>query len=134
MGTYQNLAAVTENTSYKAIVQKLSNNEARLRLLHAAVGICTESGEIMEIVKKAAFYDAVPNRLHLIEELGDLMWYVALAANTLGLSFEDIQAANIRKLRARYGEAFSNAAANNRNLAAELEALIGKDHGEKQRR
>jgi len=75
------------------------------RLTTAGVGLAAESGEFLEIVKKMVFQgkpwnDA--NREHLIIELGDIMWYVAQATQSLGVSFEDVIARNVKKLEKRY--------------------------------
>ena len=75
------------------------------RLTTAGVGLAAESGEFLEIVKKMDFQgkpwnDA--NREHLIIELGDIMWYIAQATQSLGVSFEDVIATNVKKLEKRY--------------------------------
>ena len=75
------------------------------RLVTAGVGLNAEAGEFLEIVKKMVFQgkpwnDA--NREHLIIELGDIMWYVAQATQSLGVSFEDVIARNVKKLEKRY--------------------------------
>ena len=75
------------------------------RLTTAGVGLAAESGEFLEIVKKMVFQgkpwnDA--NREHLIIELGDIMWYIAQATQSLGVSFEDVIATNVKKLEKRY--------------------------------
>ena len=75
------------------------------RLTTAGVGLAAESGEFLEIVKKMVFQgkpwnDA--NREHLIIELGDIMWYIAHATQSLGVSFEDVIATNVKKLEKRY--------------------------------
>jgi NTP pyrophosphatase (non-canonical NTP hydrolase) len=77
------------------------------RLLTAAIGISAEGGEFAEIVKKITFqgkpYNEA-NREHMIVELGDVMWYVAQACISLGVSFEQIVQRNFEKLTARYPE------------------------------
>ena len=75
------------------------------RLTTAGVGLAAESGEFLEIVKKMVFQgkpwnDA--NREHLIIELGDIMWYIAQATQSLGVSFEVVIATNVKKLEKRY--------------------------------
>ena len=75
------------------------------RLTTAGVGLAAESGEFLEIVKKMVFQgkpwnDA--NREHLIIELGDIMLYIAQATQSLGVSFEDVIATNVKKLEKRY--------------------------------
>ena len=75
------------------------------RLTTAAVGISAEGGEFMEIVKKMVFQGKpwnVDNREHLIIELGDVLWYVAQACMALEVSFDDVVATNVEKLKKRY--------------------------------
>ena len=75
------------------------------RLLTAGVGINAEGGEFLEIIKKMVFQGKPwneDNREHLIIELGDIMWYVAQATQSLGISMEEVLDTNIRKLSKRY--------------------------------
>ena len=75
------------------------------RLLTAAVGISAEGGEFIEIVKKMVFQGKPwndDNREHLIIELGDVLWYVAQACMALEVSFDDVVAGNVEKLKKRY--------------------------------
>ena len=75
------------------------------RLTTAAVGISAEGGEFMEIVKKMVFQGKpwnADNREHLIIELGDVLWYVAQACMALDVSFDDVVARNVEKLKKRY--------------------------------
>ena len=81
------------------------------RLDTAASGLCSESGEFMEIVKKLKFqgkpYDKATKE-HLEKELGDIMWYIAQAALALGLRLDEVIYTNTLKLAARYpGEMFN---------------------------
>ena len=75
------------------------------RLATAAVGLSAESGEFLEIVKKMVFQGKPwdeHNREHLIIELGDFLWYVAQACMALEVSFDDVVAGNVEKLKKRY--------------------------------
>ena len=77
------------------------------RLLTAAIGVGAEGGEFAEIVKKITFqgkpYDDA-SREHMIVELGDVMWYIAQACLSLGVSIDDLVIRNLQKLQARYPE------------------------------
>jgi len=77
------------------------------RLLTAGVGINAEGGEFLEIIKKMVFQGKPwndDNREHLIIELGDVMWYVAQATKSLGVTMEEVLDRNITKLSKRYPE------------------------------
>lgn len=75
------------------------------RLLTGAVGINSEGGEIMEIVKKLIFQgkkwddDTI---YHIKRELGDVMWYVMQCLLALDVSLDEIIAMNVEKLEKRY--------------------------------
>jgi NTP pyrophosphatase (non-canonical NTP hydrolase) len=97
-----------------------------VRLLHAMIGMVTEAGEIQDQMKKAIFYGKQVDKVNLVEELGDVMWYVAIAADTLGVSLEEIMERNNAKLEARYGKVFTETAALNRDLDKEREILEKK--------
>ena len=75
------------------------------RLLTGAVGINSEGGEIMEIVKKLLFQGKSWNdetTYHLKRELGDVLWYVTQCLIALDVSLDEIIAMNVEKLEARY--------------------------------
>jgi NTP pyrophosphatase (non-canonical NTP hydrolase) len=75
------------------------------RLLTASVGLCAESGEFTEIVKKMVFQGKPPseeNFYHMKRELGDIMWYFMQACLALDVSPEEIIVMNVEKLKARY--------------------------------
>lgn len=83
-----------------------------LTMLHSAVGISGEAGEILDQVKKVWAYGKPLDCKNLVEELGDIRFYYQAMLNMLGLEDGDIIAANMIKLRKRYpGGEFSNAAA-----------------------
>ena len=75
------------------------------RLLTGAVGINSEGGEIMEIVKKLIFQGKKwddETIYHLKRELGDVMWYVVQCLIALECSMDEIVGMNVDKLKARY--------------------------------
>jgi len=75
------------------------------RLLTAGVGLNAESGEFLEIVKKMIFQGkpwSEDNREHLVIELGDVIWYAANACMALEVSFDEVVALNVNKLKKRY--------------------------------
>ena len=75
------------------------------RLLTAGVGLNAEAGEFLEIVKKMIFQGkpwSEDNREHLVIELGDVIWYAANACMALEVSFDEVVALNVKKLKKRY--------------------------------
>jgi NTP pyrophosphatase (non-canonical NTP hydrolase) len=93
------------------------------RLLHAAIGLGTESGEMLDAIKKHLFYGKPLDKVNLIEEMGDLCWYMAIAMDALGTNFHEVQKANIEKLKARFPDRFTEEQASNRNLELERHIL-----------
>ncbi len=75
-------------------------------LINSVMGLCGESGEAIDIVKKWYAHGHELDREHLKKELGDIAWYIAEAATALDIKLEDVLEANIDKLRKRYPEGF----------------------------
>ena len=87
------------------IVSLDEKNASIERLLTGAVGINSEGGEIMEIVKKLIFQGKKWDKetiFHLKRELGDVMWYVVQCLIALDTSMDEIVGMNVDKLKARY--------------------------------
>ena len=79
------------------------------RLLTAALGLGSETGEFVEIVKKTYLQGKPPsedNIFHMKRELGDIMWYWVTACASLNLDPYEVISENQEKLAARYGEKF----------------------------
>ena len=79
------------------------------RLLTAALGLGSETGEFVEIVKKMFLQGKPPsdeNIFHMKRELGDIMWYWITACAALDLDPFEVISENQKKLEARYGEQF----------------------------
>ena len=94
---YQKLAMTTLNPA-------LSQKDV---LINGVMGLCGESGEVIDLVKKHLHQGHALDREKLIKELGDVCWYIAEIATALDVPLEDVLAQNIDKLRARYPEGFS---------------------------
>lgn len=119
---YIKSAISTESRDFDSIKNRMSE-VSNQRLLHAGIGLASEAGEVLDALKKHVFYGAELDRVNLSEEVGDIFWHCALIADELGVSFSDIMETNIAKLKLRYGDKFTEEAANNRDLEAEREVL-----------
>ena len=82
--------------------------DARDRLLDAAAGMAEEAGETLGLIRKHLFQDRPLDRERLTKELGDVLWCLAVTADSAGITLDEIAAANVAKLEARYPEGFSN--------------------------
>ena len=78
------------------------------------MGLCGESGECMEILKKHRHQGHRLDRDRLIEELGDVLWYCAETASGLGIDLEKAAMDNVTKLMNRYPDGFESERSINR--------------------
>jgi len=88
-------------------------------LRNAAYGLNGEAGEVIDLLKKHEFQGHELDREKIIDELGDVQWYIALAATSLGVTLEEIQQRNIAKLIKRYPDGFDKSRSINRTPTAE---------------
>jgi NTP pyrophosphatase (non-canonical NTP hydrolase) len=95
-------------------------------LLHGAIGVATESGEILDAIKKHLYYGKPLDIPNLREEIGDVMWYLALLCRATDTDLSVVATVNIEKLRVRFPHSFDPDRAINRNLSNERSVLEGK--------
>ena len=79
-------------------------------LINSVMGLCGESGEAIDIVKKWLMQGHELDREHLIKELGDVAWYLAEAATALDVPLETVLQGNLDKLRQRFPNGFDTEA------------------------
>lgn len=115
----------TENTDYQSMSNRLQDKEL-VRLLHAGVGVSTEANEFLDTLKKTIFYGKELDKINLREELSDMLYYITMALDELGFTMEEVMAKNMEKLKARYGDKFTEQAALNRDLNKERSILEDK--------
>ena len=70
------------------------------------MGLNGEAGEAMDILKKFLFQGHKLDREHVALELGDICWYLALAADAIGYDLESILNLNLEKIKKRYPDGF----------------------------
>lgn len=75
-------------------------------LTNACLGLTGEAGECADLLKKYLFQGHELDKNKLLNEIGDVMWYCALACTALDCTLEDAAWANIKKLEARYPHGF----------------------------
>ena len=83
-------------------------------LLNGVMGLCGEAGEVIDLLKKARFQGHEFNLTDFLAELGDVAWYLAVAAWAADMPLSDVFEANIVKLKKRYPEKFDKARSINR--------------------
>lgn len=95
---YQKLALTTLN-------KELDHDKV---LLSGVMGLCGEAGEAIDLVKKHIAQGHDLDKEHLINELGDVAWYIAITSYALGVSMDEVLTKNIEKLKKRYPEGFDS--------------------------
>ena len=97
-----------ELNEYQALAQRTSNRALAENghLFNGVLGLAGEAGECADLVKKHCFQDERPIHDALIDELGDVLWYVAETAGALGVSLDEVAVRNVEKLKKRYPTGF----------------------------
>jgi NTP pyrophosphatase (non-canonical NTP hydrolase) len=93
---YQRTALRTVNSSL----------DERDRLLDASAGLAEEAAEVLGLIRKRAFQGKDVDQSRLTEELGDVLWCLAITAHTLGVSLSAVAATNQEKLMRRHPDGF----------------------------
>ncbi len=76
-------------------------------LINGVMGLCGESGEVIDIVKKHLAQGHTLDKEHIAKELGDVAWYIAEIATVIGYDLETILTMNIEKLKKRFPDGFT---------------------------
>lgn len=89
----------------QALTTASYNDDEFKDLMHWVLGVTGESGEIAEKFKKIIRDKngkiSGENKAELSKEIGDVLWYLAVLAHQLDLSFDDIATSNLEKLKSR---------------------------------
>lgn len=102
---------------YQALARRSASEASKKDpILDGVMGLCGESGECIDIVKKHLFLGHPLDREHLLDEASDCLWYLATIASGLGVSLDDIAVHNIEKLKKRYPEGFDTEKSINRTI------------------
>lgn len=99
-----------EINEYQKLAMRTLNPEIDKKelILNAAMGLCGESGEVIDLVKKHLFQGHDLDDEKLIKELGDVAWYLAEAATALNVDLSEILEKNIKKLENRFPDGFNS--------------------------
>ena len=95
------------NNYHGLVMRTAKTKEFNWNLIHAALGLTSEAGEFADAVKAHVVYNKHLDHENLVEELGDLLWFITYASDALGVNLSLIAEQNIAKLRKRYPEGFS---------------------------
>lgn len=102
--------------AYQEMCKRTDNygTDQREQLINYTLGLAGETGELVESVKKYLYHDHPLKSDKVVEELGDILWYVAELASNLGIKLQDVAFFNIHKLENRYPAKFNAADSVNR--------------------
>lgn len=109
----------------KKLMQHNMHDGISNSLVHSSMGMSEESGEILGIVKKCLWYGKELDKAKAIEEAGDLIHYLQMFCNSLGITIEDLIITNMGKLNIRYPHGYSNLSAIHRDKEAEAKIFTG---------
>lgn len=94
-------------TEYQQKAMRTASEKSKMDLLENGVmGLCGEAGECIDVVKKYLYQGHKLDKLKLKDELGDVMWYVAITCQSLGITLDDVMEHNVKKLLLRYPDGF----------------------------
>lgn len=107
----------------KEKVKELKDSD--FRVLHGIIGIATEASELLTAIHSKLTEEESKDLdyVNLKEEIGDILWYMAIMADSIGFSFEEVADKVIAKLKVRYPEKFSLEKADKRALDKERAVL-----------
>jgi NTP pyrophosphatase (non-canonical NTP hydrolase) len=107
------LAPIYNTNVYQTLASRTAKDMGTkdLNLIHAAMGLASDAGEFVDAIKKHTIYGKPLDYNNAVEELGDVLWFVALACDTLGISMGCVMRENIDKLTKRYPEKYTDTAA-----------------------
>ena len=92
---------------YQELAQRTSSTKSRIdKLTNGCLGLAGEAGECCDLLKKHSFQDGRDIKDAMIDELGDVLWYVAETATAMGIWLDQIAEHNIEKLKKRYPDGF----------------------------
>ena len=88
--------------------QEQARRTSNADMMCCALGLAGESGEVIELIKKATYHSRPYSGIDMANELGDMLWYLSQAAQNLGVTLERIAEMNLEKLRKRHPNGFNN--------------------------
>lgn len=97
-------------------LRTLPNLSEKEMLVNGVLGMNGESGEVADELKKYLFHGHEFNKEKFVEEIGDVLWYIATSLCGLGVTLEECAEKNIDKLMKRYPNGFDSNQSKNRYL------------------
>ena len=98
----EDFCQMVEDLGQSPDIVKADMTPLKAELLHCALGLTGEASEVADSVKKYAIYGQTLDTKNVVEELGDLEFYLERTRQALGITREDTIRENVKKLRKRY--------------------------------
>ena len=95
-----------EINEYSELSQRTIPENRSDHFEHGIIGVCTEAGELADIIKRNLYYGTAIDIANLKEEIGDIMWYLNIIVVSKNLSWGEILEGNVNKLAKRYPQKF----------------------------
>ena len=112
----------TEN--YSDFVARLSKDMGQdMNLIHSALGVASDGGEFVDAIKAHAIYGKDLDVVNLIEEAGDVLFFLEMGLQQIGCSIMTAMAVNQAKLNVRYSKGYNDADAKERRKDLERQAM-----------
>lgn len=89
---------------YRDLTMRTASDRTRYDTLYLVLGLCSEAGEVADLMKKSIASRTPLDPESILNELGDVLWYLTRLADTYGLMMEQIRDANAAKLQARQAQ------------------------------
>ena len=120
---------MTLNDYQQAALRTARDADGELQpMWYLALGLTGEAGEVANLVKKFERHGKPFDADAVADELGDVLWYLAVAASAAGLTLDEVAARNVEKLRARYPDGFKpRGGGSDADKAAKVEPAVETD-------
>jgi|GEM_PF-610370 len=105
--SYKAVKDVNALNKYQTDALRTANTKKSDLLINGVLGLNGEAGEVADLIKKWKFQGHLIPKDDLIEELGDILWYVAITAEAIDVSLGEVAFRNIEKLKKRFPNGFS---------------------------
>lgn len=105
---------MTPNEYQKLCMRTAGDTDNTRLIINGAMGLCGESGEVIDLIKKCCFQGHELDFDKIEEEIGDVLWYVAILCEGISVDMESVMARNIEKLKKRYPNGFESERSVNR--------------------
>lgn len=95
-----------QRATRRTVPEKVAADKREM-LINGALGLCGEAGEVADLIKKHLYQGHTLNHDKVIEELGDVLWYISMLCGAIDVELEHVMRENIEKLKKRYPDGFS---------------------------